>query len=295
MGQYYKIINVDKKEYIKPWDFGCGAKLLEWGYLVSRHSSNGFVSAFRKLLSTRWKGDRVYVVGDYAEPFDSDNVGEYDVALKAVEQLFSSTDSNNVSAVIFGQEVNSINDARAVVEGLKRDSCDADWKDVLAGLYGEFDWLGEIATSEDDCYTEGYPILLYAAKGFTNVLDIADKKELTGFIAPRFICNSETREYIDTMSLPVEWNLYDDSDYEDYYESDVTDLPTVSLDPLALLLAMCNGDGGGDYRGLPNEYLLGTWCRHTKGVFFTDSIPSGYELFVPGFRENSAEDEEYVA
>lgn len=295
MGQYYKILNVDKKEYIKPWDFDCGAKLLEWGYLVNRHSSNGFVSAFRKLLSTRWKGDRVYVVGDYATPYDSHCVSEYETILKAVEQLFNSTDSNNVSAVIYGQEVDSINDARAVIESLKRESCDTDWKDVLAGLYGEIDWLGKIATSEDDCYTEGYPILLYAAKGFTNVLDIIDKNELTGYIAPRYICNSETREYIDTMSLPVEWILYDaDEDIEDYYEDDVTDLPSVSLDPLALLLAMCNGKGGGDYRDLPNENLLGTWCRHSKGVFFTDFIPSGYELFVPGFREY-AKDIETVA
>lgn len=63
MGQYYKIINVDKKEYLDPSDFGEGFKLLEFAYMRT-----DIVSALTSLLATRWKGDRVYVVGDYAEP-----------------------------------------------------------------------------------------------------------------------------------------------------------------------------------------------------------------------------------
>lgn len=62
MGQYYKIINVDKAQYLSPWDFDNGAKLMEWSYV-----RNHMVLALLNLLAGEWAGDRVYVVGDYAE------------------------------------------------------------------------------------------------------------------------------------------------------------------------------------------------------------------------------------
>ena len=291
MGQYYKIVNVDKKEFIKPWAFGCGAKLLEWGYLVNRGFSNDFVSAFHLLLSDRWKGDRVYVVGDYADPSDSTDVSEFDVVKNAIHKLFGNSNENgtdNLSAVIYGKKVSSVGEADSLVESLKKKHPVSDWKKVLSDLYSEFDWLGKPATVGDDCYSEGYPILLYACKGFTNVLDVVDKNELLGYITPRFICNSETHEYIDTMSLPVEW-LYWDSDREDYDEADVTDDPTVSINPLAVLLAMGNGEGGGDYYGI-NSHLAGSWCQYTRGIFFSDSIPEGYSCLAPEFTEHELDE-----
>ncbi|MFR6141800.1 MAG: hypothetical protein ACLUJM_03555 [Finegoldia sp.] len=33
MGQYYKIINLDKKEYLGSWSYNCGAKLMEFSYI----------------------------------------------------------------------------------------------------------------------------------------------------------------------------------------------------------------------------------------------------------------------
>lgn len=30
MGQYFKAVNTDKREYVCPWCIGCGAKLWEW-------------------------------------------------------------------------------------------------------------------------------------------------------------------------------------------------------------------------------------------------------------------------
>lgn len=30
MRQYYRILNLDKKEYLSPYDFGCTAKLMEF-------------------------------------------------------------------------------------------------------------------------------------------------------------------------------------------------------------------------------------------------------------------------
>lgn len=66
MGQYYKIVNFDKKEFLYSWDYDCGSKLMEFSYIGDDLSSNGFVGALINLLQTSWKNDRVLVVGDYA-------------------------------------------------------------------------------------------------------------------------------------------------------------------------------------------------------------------------------------
>ena len=71
MGQYYLIANVDKKEFLNPHSLDNGAKLMEWSY-----QGNRMVNALFNLLQTDWQGDRVYVVGDYA---DSEELNEADV------------------------------------------------------------------------------------------------------------------------------------------------------------------------------------------------------------------------
>ena len=80
MGQYYLIVNLDKKEYIKPHAFGDGAKLLEFG-----SSSCGTMNALALLLASgngrgggdlqssnsiigSWAGNRIVVAGDYDDP-----------------------------------------------------------------------------------------------------------------------------------------------------------------------------------------------------------------------------------
>lgn len=65
MGQYYKIVNVDRKVYLSPHQLGCGAKLMEWSYWKC-----DMVLALMNLLANEWKGDRVFVIGDYAEDDD---------------------------------------------------------------------------------------------------------------------------------------------------------------------------------------------------------------------------------
>lgn len=58
MGQYYKVVNIDKKEYMYAEG---GIKLMEWSY-----NRNPLVLNMIKKLANEWKGDRVFVVGDYA-------------------------------------------------------------------------------------------------------------------------------------------------------------------------------------------------------------------------------------
>ena len=50
MGQYYKVVNFDKKEFLYSWDYDCGSKLMEFSYIGDDLSSNGFVGALINLL-----------------------------------------------------------------------------------------------------------------------------------------------------------------------------------------------------------------------------------------------------
>ena len=61
MGQYYKAVNIDNREYLEADSFGGGVKLMESCYVGNR-----FVNALTGLLSGHWHGDRVMYIGDYA-------------------------------------------------------------------------------------------------------------------------------------------------------------------------------------------------------------------------------------
>jgi len=80
MGQYYLTVNLDKGEYLDPHKFGDGLKLLEFG-----DSASGTMTGLAILLADgngrgggdlrsenpvigSWKGDRIVVAGDYADP-----------------------------------------------------------------------------------------------------------------------------------------------------------------------------------------------------------------------------------
>lgn len=82
MGQYYRIVNLDKKEWLNPHRFGDGAKLLEFG-----DSATGTMLGLAVLLADgngrgggdldernddagligSWAGDRIVIAGDYAD------------------------------------------------------------------------------------------------------------------------------------------------------------------------------------------------------------------------------------
>lgn len=66
MGQYYRIVNFDKKEFLSSWDYGCDPQLMEFSYIGDDLKSNEFVGALINLLQDSWKNDRVLVVGDYS-------------------------------------------------------------------------------------------------------------------------------------------------------------------------------------------------------------------------------------
>jgi hypothetical protein len=97
MGQYYKIVNVKKREYINPHMFNEGLKLMEFGM-----SAGGTLTALAVLLSNgngrgggdlnsdnpivgSWAGDPIVVAGDYGDegkflPEDKQDTTLYAVA-----------------------------------------------------------------------------------------------------------------------------------------------------------------------------------------------------------------------
>ena len=111
MGQYYKIVNIKKKQYITPHTFGDGAKLMEFSMSASGvlaglailladgngrgggdlHSENDIVGS--------WAGDNIVVAGDYADAGKfvkeadrnlyclATNEGE-DISVKVLDALF---------------------------------------------------------------------------------------------------------------------------------------------------------------------------------------------------------------
>jgi hypothetical protein len=85
MGQYYLVVNLDKREFLHPHKLGDGLKLMEFG-----NSGDGTMLALALLLADgcgrgggdyhakkgstpdlaligRWKSDRVVIAGDYAD------------------------------------------------------------------------------------------------------------------------------------------------------------------------------------------------------------------------------------
>ena len=111
MGQYYKIVNIKKKQYISPHTFGDGSKLMEFSM-----SANGVLAGLAILLADgngrgggdlhsendivgSWAGDNIVVAGDYADEGKfvketsrnlynvAGNEGE-DISVKVLDALF---------------------------------------------------------------------------------------------------------------------------------------------------------------------------------------------------------------
>lgn len=206
MGQYHKIVNLDKQLAITSWDYDCGAKIMEWGYTKCE-----LPRLMKHLMATSWKGDRVIVVGDYAN----------------AEHAFDT----------LGQEAyNKLTEWSRGYESID---------DLFRKVWEEF---------------QEY-------KGKPKIKDY------------RFILNNNTKEFIDIEHCPIEWVYFDGEE----------DKPVANkVDPLALLLDIGNGQGGGDYhKEYPNYDLVGSWVKDAGNIEVSNTHPSDYTEFTSYFTEQS--------
>jgi hypothetical protein len=79
MGQYYKLVNITKGEFIHPHSFSEGAKLLEFGtgrygsmmglsiLLASGNGRGGGDLTSDKQVVGSWAGDQIVIAGDYGD------------------------------------------------------------------------------------------------------------------------------------------------------------------------------------------------------------------------------------
>lgn len=93
MGQYFLVVNLDKREFLNPHEFGDGIKLLEFGCSAngtltgltillrrSNETGGGDLQDFNEFTG-RWAGDRIVIIGDY------DESGLYDEARKSYRDI----------------------------------------------------------------------------------------------------------------------------------------------------------------------------------------------------------------
>jgi hypothetical protein len=83
MGQYFRLINYDKREYVDPWRLGGLAKLFEWcanrqagviPFLLRKSDEGGGGDIQRDYHTAgRWAGERIALIGDYdsSEDYES--------------------------------------------------------------------------------------------------------------------------------------------------------------------------------------------------------------------------------
>jgi hypothetical protein len=87
MGQYHKVVNIDKKQYLHPHAMGNGFKLLEFGcdghgtmtglvilLACSNGRGGGDLRSDNEIIGS-WAGDRIAIVGDYWEQEEAEATG----------------------------------------------------------------------------------------------------------------------------------------------------------------------------------------------------------------------------
>lgn len=136
MGQYYVVVNVDKRERLEPFDFGCGMKLMEWSY-----ERNPLVIAMMNLMEGRWAADRVLVIGDYAddaEPSEPCHTAVVDLMAELKTDCLFSWAQENCRRIIPRARDKNIDrrfvhtiDDKDIVKGVFADTNDPGFRSIL--------------------------------------------------------------------------------------------------------------------------------------------------------------------
>ena len=121
-------------------------------------------------------------------------------------------------------------------------------------------------TTESKMWDEAYNILENAK---SVKCPIAYDDEILDY---PYVINLDEKQYVDIRDIDV----------CDYWIDESGDVWLFYFDPLLMLTACGNGQGGGDYWG-PDEELIGSWAGDRLSA--SDTKPEGYELLIPHFYE----------
>ena len=128
MGEYYNWVNVDKREYLCPNNFGYGNKLHE-----SMHKDSLTITVLHVLLNDEWKGNQVVWLGDECDGVSPDSDYEIIRCLYGQIKEHHSRDDyfdmiceeyKNVSCLFKSAEKVVRNEVRMYLESLKEENTD---------------------------------------------------------------------------------------------------------------------------------------------------------------------------
>lgn len=141
MGQYHKVVNLDKKQVINPHNMGCGIKLLEFSesrvttalsvlLACSNNRGGGDLHSDSPMCGS-WAGDRIAIIGDYWEEDEAKETG-----IPTWEQMDEEAYDN---------EGNRIPDHKGEYTDISMDIlkvlCEDKWfKDELLESLARYDW-----------------------------------------------------------------------------------------------------------------------------------------------------------
>ena len=120
MGQYHRIVNLDKREYLNPprfhegtklWEFAGGQTTVALVFLLAAHNGRGGGDMPKHNLAGSWAGDRIAIVGDYED--ESDTISLKDLFPELVD---------GETSCIYGATEDHFKDVSAAVLELIRES-----------------------------------------------------------------------------------------------------------------------------------------------------------------------------
>ncbi|MEM2941405.1 MAG: hypothetical protein QW304_07655 [Thermoproteota archaeon] len=117
MGQYFLIVNIDKHEYVEPWvkklwEICANNDIRILGYLLATNNPDGIREIWTRAKELkyfgRWCGDRIALVGDYADEATNYTGPSYehvlqtfkDITEKVVEEFNQFIESPELSIVL---------------------------------------------------------------------------------------------------------------------------------------------------------------------------------------------------
>lgn len=206
---------------------------------LTEHSwlENNDVLAVKQLLKTLWKGDRVIHLGDYAE----DRTEKTELDRQHNEFLCSIKKELNIKDSLYENET---------------------FKEYFAEEY--FRKMGLNYHAEDVENTNKWTGYKWTEHIFIPRNEHGEECNASQF---RYLYNTARKEWVDTFKIATS--------YVEVYQG--YEVVFSKLDVYSLLIAMGNGEGGGDYSGL-DEDKVGLWATTTESIIISEKSPKEIDI-----------------